>query len=140
MQTSSRKADDSQSDIAAVGGRVRSWPEHVGVYVRIAFAKPARACWLVIYCLALSTASIACSMSNLHDESLPNDLIVYVQEHRIDLRKYSVERAESGGKLVIYLLDKELPNGYRGSRPGVPQYEFVFDRTTKKMLSFSLMR
>lgn len=96
--------------------------------------------WIVIHFLVLSTTGAACGMSNLESDSLPDDLISYVQENRINLDMYVIERAVKGGKLVIYLLDKDLPKGYRGSRPGVRQYEFIFDPATKKMLGVSLMR
>lgn len=97
--------------------RVSSRRHHVSASKGIAFARRALAFWL-IYCLTLSTTNIAFSMSNLDDEPLPDDQIVHIQKHQINLCKYSVERVENGDKLVIYLIDKALPSGYRGSRPG----------------------
>lgn len=103
-------------------------------------AIPTYAGWIAIHFLMRSTAFAACGMSNLESEPLPDDLISYVQENRINLDMYVIERVVKRGKLVIYLLDKNLPQGYRGSRPGVRQYEFIFDRATKKMLGVSMMR
>lgn len=139
VRTISRTFADLSSAINGIVGRFRC---------RLAISMSARegmtisvlTRWLVIHSIALSTTGAACGMSNLDNDSLPDDLISYAEEQRINLDMYVIERVERRRKLVIYLLDKDLPKGYRGSRPGVPQYEFMFDRATKKLLGVSLIR